>query len=266
MAPFLEVKNITKDFFPPITPNQLLKLNFQQTAGARVLDGISFSLNKGLILCVLGPNGAGKTTLLKIISTLILPDNGSINVNGLILGKDDEKIRANIGLVAEDDKSFYWRLTGRQNLEFFASLYGLEKKQIKTRIMELLGLFEVDYENKRFDTYSTGMKKRFALMRGMLHNPQLLLLDEPEKSLDYTSSLKLKNIIQKEISQTQGKTVIFTTHLLDEALQFADTFLLLYKGKLRAFGTLKELQTKIGKPEAKLDEIYLNLTTLKPTC
>ena len=256
----MEVDKITKDFLPPASFSKLLRLDFKKRKPTRALEDISFSLKKGCILGILGPNGAGKTTLLKIISTLILPDKGSLRVNSFCLGRDDEKIKSLIGLVTSAERSLYSRLSGRQNLEFFAALYGLDKKRAKSRLEELWAFFKVDFQDQYFYSYSTGMQQKFALMRALLHNPELLLLDEPTKSLDYKTALSLRSFIKDNLVKGQGKTVIFTTHNMDEAVDFADLFLILHKGRVFALGTLEELRRKVNLPTADLGEIFLKLT------
>ena len=161
-------------------------------------------------------------------------------------------------MVLSQERSFYWRLTGRQNLEFFASMYDL--KNARDKIQELFNLFEIDYQDNRFDSYSTGMKQKFALIRGLLNDPDLLLLDEPTKSLDYTTAVNLRTFIKERLVKKEGKTVIFTTHHMDEALDFCDLFMILHKGKLYAQGTLDELRRKINNPAATLGEIFVKLT------
>lgn len=258
MKHILEVEKLTKDFIPPLSFTKLVKLDFRHRRPTRALEDVSFSLKKGQILGVLGPNGAGKTTLLKIIATLILPDKGSVTVNGYRLGIDDDKIKSFIGLVSSQERSFYWRLSGRQNLEFFASMYDL--KNTKDKIEELFKLFEIDYQDNRFDSYSTGMKQKFALIRGLLNDPELLLLDEPTKSLDYVTALNLRDFIKEDLVRKRGKTVIFTTHHMDEALDFCDLFMILHKGRVYALGTLEELRKKINNSAASLGEIFVKLT------
>ncbi len=260
MSHILEVNELTKDFMPPLSFSKLVRFDFNHRGQTRALEDISFSLDKGRILGVLGPNGAGKTTLLKILATLILPDKGSVVINGCRLGidDDDDKIKSFIGLVSSQERSFYWRLTGRQNLEFFAAMYGLENA--KGKIEELFDLFEIDYQDNRFDSYSTGMKQKFALMRGLLNDPGLLLLDEPTRSLDYTTALNLRNFIKENLVRKKGKTVIFTTHNMDEAMDFCDLFMILHKGRLYAMGTLDELRKKTNNPTAALGEIFVKLT------
>lgn len=259
---YIEVELLTKDFISPLSFNKLFKLDFKHTRRIRALTDVSFSLRKGEILGILGPNGAGKTTLLKIISTLILPDKGSITIRGYRIGKDDDKIKTLLGMVSSQERSFYWRLSERQNLEFFAAMCGLNKKEATTRIKSLFSVFQIDYQNrdKRFDSYSTGMKQRFALIRALLNNPELLLFDEPTKSLDYNTALSFRNFIKEDLVKRQGKTVIFTTHHMEEATDFANRFMVLDKGKLFAFGTLDDLRKRINNPKAGLGEIFLTLT------
>jgi ABC-type multidrug transport system ATPase subunit len=258
MKYILEVEQLTKEFILPPFFSELIKLNFKHRKPIRALEDISFSVKKGYILGILGPNGAGKTTLLKIIATLILPDKGRLTVKGHHLGKDDEKIKALIGLVTTEERSFYWRLSGRQNLELFAALYGLSNKETKSRISQLCRLFNIDYAYRRFDSYSTGMKRKFALMRALLHNPEVLLLDEPTKSLDYNSACELRNFIKNEAQK--GKTVIFATHDMQEAENLCDLFMILHKGMICGLGTREEISKRGDCLSKTLAEIYLKLT------
>ena len=255
---YIEIKQLTKDFIPSLSFRKLLRLDFKHTRPTRALEDISFSLKKGEILGVLGPNGAGKTTLLKIIATLVLPDKGIVIISGNKVGKDDEKIKFLIGLATSEERSFYWRLTGKQNLEFFASLYDLNKRQSESRIQHLLKLFNIDYINKRFDSYSAGMKRNLSIVRALLHNPEILLLDEPTKSLDYNSACQLRNFIKKET--LQGRTIICATHNMEEAEDLCNLFLILHKGRIYGLGSLEELRKKINSSSATLSEIYLRLT------
>jgi len=260
MKPILEISGLSKDFIPPLSLKKLLKFDFNQPNPVCALKDVSFALEKGRILGVLGLNGAGKTTLLKIISGLILPDQGSVSVNSWHPGVDDEKIKTFIGLTLSSERSFYWRLTGKQNLEFFAALYGLTPQQTRVKIKELFDYFEVDYQDKRFDSYSAGMQQKFALMRPLLHDPALLLLDEPAKSIDYKTALHIRTLIKEKLVKGRGKTVVFTTHNMDEAADFGDRFLILHKGRTLSYGTLEQLQKKINNPGASLGDIFLNLT------
>ncbi|MFC1658653.1 ABC transporter ATP-binding protein [Candidatus Omnitrophota bacterium] len=259
---YIEIERLSKDFTPPLSFHKLLRLKLRHRKPTRALEDISFSLKKGEILGILGPNGAGKTTLLKIISTLILPDKGTATVKGYRIGRDDQEIKSLIGLVSPAERSFYWRLSGRQNLEFFAAMYGLNKKESNARIRELLSVFHIDYPelDKRFDSYSTGIKQKFALIRALLNNPELVLFDEPTKSLDYKTSSDFRNFIKEDLIKHRGKTVIFTTHHMDEAMDFGGRFLILHRGNALALGTLEEFRSKISNPAAGLGEIFLELT------
>ncbi|MBN1527388.1 MAG: ABC transporter ATP-binding protein [Candidatus Omnitrophica bacterium] len=264
MKKMIEAQNITKDFRPPVSLRQIFRPGPGTLGTTRALDDISFSLESGKLLCVLGPNGAGKTTLLKIIAGLILPDMGALTVDGLIHERDDERIRSMIGLSSFHEKGFYWRLTGRQNLEFFAAMYGLDSRAARERLKKLFGLFGVTYQNKRFDAYSAGMKQKIAIIRALLNDPRLLLFDEPTKSLDYGSSFRLMHLIKDTLVGKEGKTVIFTTHHMDEAAEFAHVFLILHNGRLLDAGTIDELRQRVNKPAASLGEIYVSLTRDRP--
>jgi ABC-2 type transport system ATP-binding protein len=259
--PIIEVSGINKRFWPPFDFNKLARLDFSRPQPCVALKGVSFTVQKGTVLGILGLNGAGKTTLLKIISTLILPETGTVSVNGWSLGTHDERIKASVGLVTSSERSFYWRLTGRQNLEFFAAMYGLDGPDAKARIKTLFGLFAIDYQDKRFDSYSTGMQQKFGLMRAMLHDPAILLLDEPTKSLDYTTACDLRYFIKEQLVKKQKKTVIFTTHQMEEAMDLASIFMILHRGRVVAVGTLEELRGAIKNPSAALGEIFVQLTS-----
>lgn len=252
------VENLTKDFIPPLRLSELIRLNLRQRKLLRALEDISFSVKKGEIFGILGPNGAGKTTLLKAIATLILPDKGKVSVEGYALGKDDEKIKSCVGLVTTEERSFYWRLSGMQNLELFAALHGLSNEEAKSRIGRLCKFFGIDYALRRFDSYSTGMKRKFALIRALLHEPDILLLDEPTKSLDYNSACELKNFIKNE--SQKGKTVLLATHNIEEAEDLCGLFMVLDKGKILDLGTKEDLAKRAGCPSGSLAQIYLKLT------
>ena len=253
----IELKNVSKSFYPPLSWRKILSFNFKNNPVC-ALDDITLSLPGESIIGILGANGAGKTTLLKIISTLILPDTGTIRVNRYSTEYDEQKIKSMIGLVAAEERSFYWRLSGRQNLDFFCAMHGLDKKHADSRIDKLCKVFSVDYQDKRFDSYSTGMKRKFSLIRALLHNPDILLFDEPTKSLDYNTSLELLKYIT--VLKQQEKTILFATHNINEAEHLCDRFLILNKGKILGFGTKEELCKIIHSNSATLTEIYLKMT------
>jgi ABC-2 type transport system permease protein len=251
MTTAIQANNLTKQY--PIDTNwkQLIipaRLSFP------AVDMVSLEVKCGEIFGLIGPNGAGKTTLIKLLSTLVLPTSGTATILGLNLFQDDE-IRRRTSLVTSDERSFYWRLTGRQNLEFFASLYGLKNEQLVERVnlaldrVDLIGVAE-----KPFRTYSSGMKQRLAIARGLLNSPQLLFLDEPSRGLDPATSARLHGLILNLSAET-GMTVFLTTHQLEEAQKLCQRIAIMDKGKIVNTGTVQDLRRSIES-----EKIYLIYT------
>jgi len=213
------------------------------------VDSVTLSVRRGELFGLMGPNGAGKTTLIKLLCTLVLPTSGAAVVSGFALA-DGENVRRHIGLVSGEERSFYWRLTGRDNLRFYASLYGLSSSQAEKRVKQLsvlLGLEEV--LDQRFDRYSAGMKQRLALARGLLNEAEVLFLDEPTKSLDPTAAMRLRETI-RDLAHRQGRTVVLVTHQLSEAEQICDRIGIMHRGKLRVTGDIGGLREFV-KPEER---------------
>ncbi|MGE5280074.1 MAG: ABC transporter ATP-binding protein/permease [Deltaproteobacteria bacterium] len=265
--PFIGIGRISKTFRPAPALRRMLLRPWDRPAPVRALADVSLDVERGRAVALLGPNGAGKTTLLKICATLILPDAGLVTIDGLRVGRDDERIKQRLGLVTCQERSFYWRLTGRENLLFFAALQGLDRTRARRRVEELCALFDVRYADRRFDTYSAGMKQRFSLMRGLLADPGLLLLDEPFQSLDFASAIQLRTFCRDVLVQKEGKTLLFATHQVGEAADLCTRFVILNEGRLRASGTLDDVRAAAAAPAATLAEAYLKLTapqTLPP--
>ncbi len=228
---FITIENVSKTF---VTGRRLRHL-FSPNASKRLaritaLDDVSLAIGQGECFGLVGPNGAGKTTLLKILATLILPDGGTVKVNGYDL-KRDRQIKGSIGLVTGDERSFYWRITARQNLEFFASLHQLPAATSQSRINELCHYLEVDNLDRPFQEYSTGLKQRVALARALLHDPPILLLDEPTRSLDRKSAEQFRLFIQQLVKR-ERKTVVYATHNTQEVSLLFDRVGLLRQGQL----------------------------------
>lgn len=258
--PFVEVTNLTKLFKPALRLRNLLFWPRGKTIKA--LDNINFSLEESQILGLVGANGAGKSTLLKVLSTLILPDNGTINIGKVNALNQPDKAKRLLSWVSGEERSLYWRLSGRANLDFFAAFYNLTPQQARQRIDELLTLLEIERPEQRIAEYSTGMKHRINLARGLLANPRLLLLDEPTKSLDPASSHKLRQLIKAELAQKQKKTIILATHNLAEAESLCDVIGIIDQGEMKCYGTLTELRTMLKAPaSANLETIYQLATT-----
>ena len=209
----------------------------------RALKGVSLTVRPGEIFGLLGPNGAGKTTLIKILATLILPDSGYGSISGHDLCNQPQYVRSKIGVVNTSERSFYWRLTGRQNLTFFAALCDLFDSNGKKRIEALLDLVGL---NEKADTafmrYSTGQQQRLALARALLADPQVLLMDEPTRSLDPVAASQFRKLTKKELAGEQGKTVLWCTHNLKEAEEVCDRLAIIHKGKVIASGALEDMQ------------------------
>jgi ABC-2 type transport system ATP-binding protein len=206
------------------------------------LRGVDLRVDRGEILGILGPNGAGKTTLIKILSCLILPDRGSVRIDGTDTA-DENRVKRKIGLVHSDERSFYWRLTARDNLRFFARLYDLPGPRIDARIDELLRVVDMgEAADRPFSGYSSGMKQRIGIARALLHDPPILLMDEPTRSLDPVSSAELRRFLREELRDRHGKTILLATHDLAEAEVLADRVAILVQGRVRQIGSVDEVR------------------------
>lgn len=256
--PLLAVKQISKRF--PHAPSFRNVLGRSSLPPTPALENVSFQLARGHILCILGPNGAGKTTLLKILATLILPDSGSVRMKGIDAQRDAEMVKPFVGFSGDDMRSFYWRLTGRQNLDFFAALYGWKAYADTRYARRLTHLFQADFLEKRFDAYSSGMKKRLLLMRCLLHSPEIVLLDEPTKSLDYSAACAFKRFMKDELADKEQKTILLSTHQVEEFQGIADRFLILSGGRVLVYGSLDELREQTGFRGSSIGEIFTQLT------
>ena len=217
----------------------------------RAVDSVSLTVARGEIFGVLGPNGAGKTTLIKILCTLLIPTSGRATINGLDLSRDAARIRAAVGLVAGDERSFYWRLSGRENLEFFAALYNLDRHRARQRVDELLELVGLtQYARRAFQDYSAGMKQRLAIARSMLNDPEVLFLDEPTKNLDPLAMAKLHAFLQDELVNRLHKTIWLTTQRLDEAEKLCHRIAFMRQGRILAVGTFAELSARLPNAQS----------------
>lgn len=235
----LQTSNLTKEFIK-LRGLSSPRHFFDKVRFTAVKD-INLSVEKGEIFGLLGPNGAGKTTLTKMLCTLILPSAGSANICGYDLAGQPGRVKSSIALISSEERSFYWRLTGTNNLYFFASLYGLSREQAEKKIPEVLELVGMNQAaGRRFQEYSTGMKQRMALARGLLADPEIFFMDEPTKGLDPVAVKDLHDFIRNQLT-AQGKTVILATHHLAEAEQVCDRVGIMQSGGMKAAGTVREL-------------------------
>lgn len=196
------------------------------------LQNINLSISYGEIFGLMGPNGAGKTTLVKILSTLLLPTSGTAYVAGYDL-KDADKVKGAIGLVSSDERSFYWRLSGRENLKFFGCLHNLSASIINERVEGIIETLQIgEFIDRRFDGYSTGMKQKMSIARSLISHPRILFVDEPTKGLDPVSASHITGIL-KDLAG-RGITIFLITHNAEESGEICGRVAIMDKGRILA--------------------------------
>ena len=209
------------------------------------VDDISFDVQQGELFGLLGPNGAGKTTTVKMLTTLLIPSFGSSRVAGFDVVKQANEVRKRIGFIFGGERGLYWRLSGEDNLRYFASLYGVEPEISKKRIpylMEMVGL--KGRGNERVGGYSRGMKQRLHVARTLIHDPDILFLDEPTIGLDPVGAREFRNVILD--LQSQKKTILLTTHYMFEADALSDRIAIINKGRVIALDTPAGLKKHVS--------------------
>ncbi len=219
------------------------------------LDDVSLRVPHGELFGLLGPNGAGKTTLTKILTTILLPTSGRAEVLGLDVAKDFAKLRPRIGIIFGGERGLYWRLSGQENMEYFASLYKVPPAIAKERIPQLLervGL--AGREGERVEGYSRGMKQRLHIARGLIHDPDILFLDEPTIGLDPVAARDLRIVIRE--LQAAGKTIFLTSHYMFEMDELCDRVAVLKKGKILQIATPKAMKDIVADLEVVEVECY----------
>src|SRR5213083_504045 len=217
--------------------------------------GVSFEIADGELYGLLGPNGAGKTTTIKMLITLLIPTSGSARVLGLDVVKDAREVRKRIGYVFGGERGVYERLSGYDNLRYFAELYGVPPKLQKPRIEELLELVGLKgREHERAEGYSRGMKQRLHVARGLLHDPEVIFLDEPTIGLDPVGAREIRATIASLTES--GKTVLLTTHYMFEADQLCDRIAVIAKGEIVGEGTPRELKERVSDGTVVEIEVY----------
>ncbi|HJW88439.1 MAG TPA: ABC transporter ATP-binding protein, partial [Dehalococcoidia bacterium] len=214
--------------------------------------GVDMEVREGELFGLLGPNGSGKTTLMKLLCTLILPTSGKATVFGHDVVRDEQKVKEMVGLVSAEERSFFWRLTGRENMEFFGALYRLSGARLRENIDELLDMVGLqDQADMRFQNYSTGMRQKLAIARGLLGQPRLLFVDEPTRSLDPLSARAVRQFLRDKVV-CSGRTMVLATHHLGEAEQLCDRLAIMHRGRVLACGTIPELRGLFQKQETCL--------------
>ena len=248
MQTVIEVKNIEKSFKLNRPLIKQLFTPFSHRKKFYALKNISFSIEAGQILALIGANGSGKTTMIRIIADLLLAEKGNVNLVGQDIKSSGCLIRKKIGYVSSDERSFFWRLTGKENLKFFGCLYGLPRGLLEKRINSCLAEFDFEKESQKlFGDYSAGMRKKLSVIRALLHQPQILLLDEVTNSLDPESAEKIKSIIRKYISAASSRAAIWSTHRLEELNQLSDQVLMITQGRVAFLGNVSQFSCYLEK-------------------
>ena len=211
------------------------------------LENITLSVRRNEVFGLLGPNGAGKTTLIKILCTLVRPTSGRATVCGFDVVQHGSQVRQRIGLVNCDDRSHFWRLSARENLRFYAVLNNVPRRRSEARIDELLELTGLrQAANVRLSDFSSGMRQRLAIARGLLSDPDILFMDEPSRSLDPIGAYEVRAFIRNRVVREAGRTVVLATNLMDEATFLCDSLALMRDGQILAMGKLDELRYAIN--------------------
>ena len=241
----IETVELAKDF-PKLKSYSEIFFHPTQSQKINVLKEVSLRVERGEVFGLLGPNGAGKTTLIKILCTLVLPSRGNAYVNGLDIAQDPDEVRTMIGLVSSEERSFYWRLSGRQNLCFFGALYGFLPSEARRRVEDLTDVLDLsDFIDKPFKDCSSGMKQRIAIARALMTNPDILFMDEPTRTLDPASAGALRRFIRDRFAGEEGKTIFLATHIMSEAEELCDRVAIIDRGCLVACGDVEALRAHV---------------------
>lgn len=238
----IEIKNVSKVFHD------------KKQGDIFAVKNVSFSVQKGEIFGLLGPNGAGKTTLLRMMSTIMAPTEGQAIIKGFDTQVDPEGVKKSIGFLSGNTK-LYKKLTPVETMAFFGSFYGIEKKELNRRIEVILNdLDMVSFKDRVIEKLSTGQVQKTSIARCMIHDPDIYILDEPTLGLDILTSRSIIDFILRE--KEKGKTIIFSTHYMEEADALCDRIGLIHKGSIIQTGTLEELKERTGQKNIR--EIFLH--------
>jgi sodium transport system ATP-binding protein len=230
-----------------------LSKNFKEV---KAVENLNFNINEGEIVGLLGENGAGKTTTLRIISTMIKCTSGTVKVNGVDINKEPSKIRGQIGILFGGEVGLYDRLTARENIRYFAELNGMTKYAADESIKNLSEELNMnEYMDRRVGKFSRGMKQKVAIARSIVHEPNVILLDEPTAGLDVSSSRLIHEFIKN--CKKQNKAIIFSSHSMDEVEKLCDRIIIIHKGKMIEQGTITEIKEKYNMHD--MEEVFMSL-------
>jgi sodium transport system ATP-binding protein len=237
-----------------IEARQLTKLfRDRKKQSVRAVDGVQFRCEPGQIYGLLGANGAGKTTTLRMLATLLKPNSGTASVAGYDIVSQPDGVRARVGFISSGT-ALYGRLTARETAEYFGRLYGVGEDMLRRRIDELFSRLDMGgFENRRCDKLSTGMKQKVSIVRTLIHDPPVMIFDEPTLGLDVMTARTIVQFIRD--CRQQGKTVILSTHVMSEAEKLCDRLGIIHNGRLRAEGTLEQLRAQFQATD--LEDVFV---------
>jgi len=244
-TPAIETHNLVMQF----PTQQGWKSFFKREPGKVALSDVTVTIPKGEIFGLLGPNGAGKTTLVKILSTLTIPTGGSALVDGFDVVSDSIAVRRRLGVVYGDERTFYWRLSALENLLFYAALYEIPAKDARRRaeeLLELVGLSQAAHV--RMHHYSSGMKQRASIARGLLNDPDILIMDEPTRTLDPMAALELRRLVKERVVN-ESRTVLIATNIMAEAESLCDRIAFINAGRVEMIGEIDEIRSTLQANE-----------------
>lgn len=223
-----------------IKAQQVTKQFVGKKASVTAVNEVSFHVRKGEVVGLIGENGAGKTTLLRMIASLMEPTSGTLHVAGVDMARPDRQVKGKIGVLFGGETGLYDRLTARENLEYFASLYRLSKHDVQERIRDLAVQFGMkDYMDRKVGGFSKGMRQKVAIARALIHDPEIILFDEPTTGLDITSANIFRQLVHR--LKREGKTIVFSSHIMEEVQLLCDSAIMLHKGQLVYNGGLELL-------------------------
>ncbi|WP_010241222.1 ABC transporter ATP-binding protein [Clostridium arbusti] len=222
----------------------------------KAVDNINFKVNDGEIVGLLGENGAGKTTTLRLLATMLKSTGGTAIVNGYNINKEPETVRGETGILFGGEVGLYDRLTGRENIRYFAELNGMSRKEADESIDKLAKNLDMhEYIDRRVGKFSRGMKQKVAIARSIVHNPSVVLFDEPTAGLDVTAARIVQDFILK--CKRDNKAIIFSSHTMSEVEKLCDKIIIIHKGKILEEGTIKQFKEKYKNDD--MEEIFMNL-------
>ena len=239
-----------------IEVHELTKTFQDKKRGAfNAVDGVSFTARPGEIFGLLGPNGAGKTTLLRMLATILTPSSGTATIAGFDIGRQPQQVREHIGFLT-GSAGLYERLTARETVAYFGDLQGLAPEERDRRIRSIFAALDMEeFADRRGDKLSTGQKQRVSIARAIIHEPPVLFFDEPTSGLDVIAARTVVRFIRR--CRDEGRTVIFSTHIMSEVEALCDRIGVIYGGRLAAVGTLEELRAQTG--QTAFESVFLRL-------